>query len=356
LVRTLASKTRLAGALQCRIVARWVSRPTALHSLPITRAAGQETRRATTQGQTALARRLNAAIDAEHRSMPGVAFQIENPKCKIENCILPAACYIPAMPKSHRPRKQPPAEPKAGRAGRLLRDPEVTRPLASLIFLLPFLAFYAIGVFFVRPDFAARADILIRQVIAPLGVTGVMVPTYLVVAVLLVWHVLRGDPTRCSWPLVGLMGAETALLTVPLFGIYAGCRLVMHGLLSLELAADAQAGWLGAAMTSIGAGIYEELLFRLFLVGGPLVVARHLFGDRSPGLVAAVVLVSAGLFAGAHTIDNPQWFAWDSFLFRSAAGVYLGYIFAYRGFGIAVGVHILFDLFVKLTAVSQYAA
>jgi hypothetical protein len=260
------------------------------------------------------------------------------------------------MAKAKRARK-PPAIPKAGRAGRLLRDPEAARPLPSLIFLLPFLAFYGVGVFFVRPDFAARADILIRQVIAPLGVTGIMVPTYLVVAVLLLGHVLRRDPTRCSWSLLGLMAAETVLLMVPLFGIYAVCRLVLHEFLSLQLtSAGAPASWLAAAMTSIGAGIYEELLFRLFLVGGPLVVARHVFGNRSPGLVAAVVLVSAGLFAGAHTIDNPQWFAWDSFLFRVAAGVYLGYIFAYRGFGIAAGVHILFDLFVKLTALSQYAA
>jgi len=209
-------------------------------------------------------------------------------------------------------------------------------------------------VFFVRPDFAARADILVRQVIAPLGVTGVMVPTYLVVAILLIWHVLARDPTRLSWPLLGLMAAETILLMIPLFGIYAVCRLLLHSVLALEIPAiSAVTSWMAVAMTSIGAGIYEELLFRLFLVGGPLLVARWMLKDKSPGLVAAVVLVSAALFAGAHTLDNPRWFAWDSFLFRTAAGVYLGYIFAYRGFGIAAGVHILFDLIIKVGLAAQ---
>jgi membrane protease YdiL (CAAX protease family) len=252
------------------------------------------------------------------------------------------------MPRVKRSKKQSPAEPKGDRTGRLLRDPQTKRPLPSLIFLLPFLAFYGVGVFFVRPDFAARADILVRQVIAPLGVTGIMVPTYLVVAVLLIWHVLRRDPTRLSWPLLGLMAAETVLLMVPLFGIFGLSRLLLHEFLSLAIPAAPPASWMAVAMGSIGAGIYEELLFRLFLVGGPLLVARWVLKDQSAGLVAAVILVSAALFAGAHTIDNPRWFEWDSFLFRTAAGVYLGYVFAYRGFGIAAGVHILYDLIIKL--------
>jgi len=252
------------------------------------------------------------------------------------------------MPRIKRSKKQPSAEPKAGPKGRLLRDPDAARPLPSLLFLLPFLVFYGVGVFFVRPDFAARADILVRQVIAPLGVTGVMVPTYLVVAVLLAWHVLARDPTRVQWNLLGLMAAETVLLMVPLFGIYAFADVLFHRLLALAIPASAAAtSWMAAAMTSIGAGIYEELLFRLFLVGGPLLVARWVLKDRSPGLVAAVVLTSAAIFAGAHTIDNPRAFEWDSFLYRTGAGVYLGYIFAYRGFGIAAGVHILFDLIIK---------
>ena len=41
-------------------------------------------------------------------------------------------------------------------------------------------------------------------------------------------------------------------------------------------------------------------------------------------------------------------FAWDKFVFRAAAGTYLGAVFALRGFGIAAGAHILWNVYVVL--------
>jgi len=265
------------------------------------------------------------------------------------------------VPRASRSRKTTPdagqARPAPGRGGasradRLLRDPEAARPLPSLIFLSPLLAFYAIGVFFVRPDFAARADILVRDLIEPLGLTGILAPTYIVVGVLVAWHLARRDPMRVPGRLLGLMAAETLLLTIPIFALHALVSALFHGAMSLEMVAggDPAAGWLAVALTSVGAGIYEELLFRLIMVGVPLGIAWKVFRIDSSGLVVAVVLVAAGIFAGAHTIDDPRRFAWDSFIFRAGAGAYLGYVFARRGFGIAAGTHIVFDLVVKLAS------
>lgn len=285
------------------------------------------------------------------------------------------------MPKPRRSKKTPaaPADrppvaertPRAGRtprtaraAGHLLRNPHVARPLPSLVFLSPLLAFYAFGLLWVRPDLAARADILVRQIIAPLGVSGALAPLWLVIGILLLWHLVRRDPWRVPLPLVGLMAAETALLTVPLFAIMAASSVILHGYLDLAMpavweapshAAAAPPVWLVVAMTSIGAGIYEELLFRLALVGGVLLAAQRVLNLRSSGLTVAVVLAAAAVFAGAHTMDDPRQFAWDSFLFRTAAGAYLGYVFVRRGFGIASGVHIVFDLVIKLGMVMRQA-
>ena len=263
------------------------------------------------------------------------------------------------MPRAKRSKKSPPpSAPKSARAGRLFTDPQVSRPLPSLIVLSPLLAFYAFGLIWARPDLAVRADILVRQAIAPLGLTGVLAPTWLVIGVLLAWHLVRRDPWRVSGKVLGLMAAETALLTVPLFAILAASSVILHGYFSLELAAPRPpaTAWLAVAMTSIGAGIYEELLFRLVLVGGPLWIARQIFRWESSGFTVAVVLVAAAIFSGAHTLDNPRWFVWDLFLFRTTAGAYLGYVFARRGFGIAVGAHIVFDLIVKLAMVFCPAA
>ncbi len=262
----------------------------------------------------------------------------------------------PSRRRPKRSRRRPPPRRTKGAAGRFLHDPAATRPLPSLVFLAPVLAFYALGLIWVRPDLAARADLLLRQVLAPLGLTGVLAPTWLVVAILLVWHLVRRDPWRVPLRLLGHMAAETFLLAVPILFLLVVMRLAARTGTALALPAggSAPAGgpdWLALAMTSIGAGIYEELLFRLLMVGGTLWLARKLLGRDSPGVAVAVILIAAGIFAGAHTLDNPNRFAWDSFLFRSAAGTYLGYVFAMRGFGVVAGVHIVFDLLVKFAPV-----
>lgn len=253
------------------------------------------------------------------------------------------------MPRTRRARKtaSPPAKPAPW--ARFLRDTAAARPLASLVFLSPAFVFYVVGLLWVHPDLAARADILLRQALHWLGVTGVLAPTWLAVIVLLAWHMLRHDPWTVSRNLLLRMAVETLILTIPLFVILSVFHLASHSLLALPQARDAGAPtWLEVSMTSIGAGIYEELLFRLLMVGGPLFVLRHVLRKEAYGVVIAVVLVAAALFAGAHTLDDPTRFTWASFLFRTAAGAYLGFVFAYRGFGIAAGVHMVFDLAIKL--------
>lgn len=232
-----------------------------------------------------------------------------------------------------------------------LQEAETARPLASLVFLSPFLVFYAAGLIWVRPDLAARADILLRDVLRLLGLTGILAPTWLAVVVLLVWHLVRRDPWRVPAGLLGRMAAETVILTVPLFVILALFHSWQHAGLDVGAAAGRPPFWLAVAMTSIGAGIYEELLFRLLMVGGMIFLVRHVLRNESYGVVVAVVLMTAALFAGAHTLDDPSRFSWLSFLYRTAAGAYLGFVFAYRGFGIVAGVHMVFDLVIKLAAI-----
>ena len=255
------------------------------------------------------------------------------------------------MPRARRTRKTQAADSKPARRSGFLTKAEVARPLASLIFLSPLLVFYAVGLIWVRPDLAARADILLRQALEWLGVTGDLAPTGVVVAALLLWHLIRRDPWRVSWGTLAEMAAETALLAVPLFILHALFQAGAGGALALGPAADPAPAWLDIAMTSIGAGVYEELLFRLLLVGGPIFILRHILKDQSFGGIVAVVFMVAAIFSGAHHLDNPAGFAWPLFLYRAAAGGYLGFVFVYRGFGIATGSHIVFNLVVKLVTV-----
>jgi membrane protease YdiL (CAAX protease family) len=103
------------------------------------------------------------------------------------------------------------------------------------------------------------------------------------------------------------------------------------------------------AVGFVGAGIYEEFLFRLCLL--PLLVAG-LRVTRLPAPIAIVVAVVANsaLFSAAHYIGPAgEPFEQFSFLFRAVAGSYFAVLCLSRGFGITVGAHAAYDLLVGLS-------
>jgi membrane protease YdiL (CAAX protease family) len=96
----------------------------------------------------------------------------------------------------------------------------------------------------------------------------------------------------------------------------------------------------------LGAGIYEEALFRLLLLS--LLGFLFRLGDLPPrGADVLAILVSALIFAAAHHIGPAgEPFGGYVFLFRSIAGIYFALLYQYRGFGIAVGAHAGYDVLV----------
>ena len=96
----------------------------------------------------------------------------------------------------------------------------------------------------------------------------------------------------------------------------------------------------------VGAGVYEEALFRLTLI--PLFFAG-LRVLQAPQVVASAVAVTASafLFSLAHHAGTPgEAFTWFAFVFRWLAGVYFAWVFVVRGFGVAVGTHTAYDILV----------
>jgi len=107
-----------------------------------------------------------------------------------------------------------------------------------------------------------------------------------------------------------------------------------------------------------GAGLYEELLFRLTMLPLATMLLRGL-GMRPRGALVLAVLAVSLCFSLAHyrwDLDLFGWqlhtsgyaFDWFSFSFRFAAGTVFSALFVCRGFGIAVGAHALYDVFAVL--------
>jgi membrane protease YdiL (CAAX protease family) len=101
-------------------------------------------------------------------------------------------------------------------------------------------------------------------------------------------------------------------------------------------------------VTYLGAGIYEEAIFRLTLFSLLAALLRwiDLPGGVSAGLAA---VASAVLFSTAHHVGPyGQEYSNYLFVFRLLAGLYFALLYQFRGFGVAVGTHACYNVMVSI--------
>lgn len=143
----------------------------------------------------------------------------------------------------------------------------------------------------------------------------------------------------------GLMMLESAAYAVIVAAIVSQVvGLVFRPMLAAG--SDLSFGLFTNLALSIGAGLYEEFVFRLLLVGGLFFLFRKAGGREKPAYVAAAV-VGAVLFSWVHYVGPlGDAFTLPSFTFRFLFGLALNAIFLLRGFGVAAWTHALYDVFV----------
>ena len=215
------------------------------------------------------------------------------------------------------------------------------RPVVSLVFIAPLLAIYEAGVLIWGVQ--NGADAWMRQFLDLMGFSQHLLLPLLTVCVLLGWHYLSHEPWRFSPGVLSPMVAECFLLAICLqvVLVFQGTLLLSTGQASGPSIAAKMVGYLGA-------GIYEELLFRLILLSATVWLIRRWWTAQNMSLVLAV-LVSSLIFAAAHYVGHAgDVFHWFSFLFRFMAGVFFSILFIYRGFGIAAGAHAAYDILAML--------
>ncbi|HKA58024.1 MAG TPA: CPBP family intramembrane glutamic endopeptidase [Gemmatimonadales bacterium] len=102
-------------------------------------------------------------------------------------------------------------------------------------------------------------------------------------------------------------------------------------------------------MISLGAGIYEELLFRVLLVGALAWLGHKVLGWRPLFAGVAATVMGALIFSAFHYI-GPFGDKWDvySFVYRSIAGLFFSGLYLLRGFGVTAWTHALYDVFLLL--------
>jgi hypothetical protein len=225
-------------------------------------------------------------------------------------------------------------------------------PWASLLFLTPLLAAYEGGVWWLGADspnqFRNGADAWLRWGLDLFGVGQFLAAPVVVILVMLLWSWWRWSD-RPQDPVTTFFGMafESGLFAVVLWQLSRNFGPIID-LLGVRLQITVQTAPLARVLTFIGAGIYEEVLFRLGLFVGLYTLLRVI---RLPVIVALFLaaVFGAAAFAAAHHIGpygEPM--RADYFVFRSAAGLYFTFLFITRGFGIAVGAHAGYDILVGL--------
>lgn len=230
---------------------------------------------------------------------------------------------------------------------------DAARPLTALVFLLPLLVVYEVGLI-LSTGAASRnaADIWLRHLLEWFGLGHYFVLPLVTAGLLLAWHHLARYPWRFSvWTPV-LMVVETLFWAVTLAAAAKVIAMILAGgATPLDTAAPESAAFatFKQIVLYIGAGVYEELLFRVLLL--PAVAGLiHLSGvPRSQSYLFAAILTAIG-FALAHYLPGGETFvlseaaAWHRLIFRTLAGGFFAALFLWRGFGIAAGVHVVYDI------------
>ncbi|GAB5520549.1 MAG: CPBP family glutamic-type intramembrane protease [Rhodothermales bacterium] len=198
------------------------------------------------------------------------------------------------------------------------------------------------------------ADVWIKRVLASMGAGGMLALGLVVIAIgIAIYMVERKKQIPLKPKYFGWMIGESLIYGVVLAFIISsvvGWLFFMAPTVTSPLFFVPQ-GLDGVGLPtklalSIGAGLYEELVFRVILVGGMFWGLKQLMNNTNAAYVIAAV-VGALIFSWVHytgSLGDP--FTLSSFSFRFLFGLALNALYLVRGFGVAAWTHALYDVLV----------
>jgi membrane protease YdiL (CAAX protease family) len=204
---------------------------------------------------------------------------------------------------------------------------------ASFVLIFPLLLAYAVGVLFTGR--VNGADVVTRSLWAIAGSRTVYLLIYAALSGLFLLWIRRAN----RWSTLRLEVAAPVILEAAIYALTLGAliSLVLDRVLGMGLDARSVVG-------ALGAGVHEELVFRLAMFGGFVALLGGLERRFAVGLA---LVTSSLLFAAAHHLGaHGEPFTLHVFAFRALAGAAFGAIFWFRSLAHAVYAHVLYDLVV----------
>lgn len=223
------------------------------------------------------------------------------------------------------------------------------RLLYSYLLAVPLLILYEVLVIISQPDsrFIVRnaVDMWFKSLMS-LILVDVFWFTLILALVfgMYVFYKERGHFKELRQPFFLLMMLESVVYAV--LGAFIAGSTVGFIFNQTAIGSNSEFTFLQEVSLSLGAGLYEELFFRVILVSVLLVVFKPIFQNPKARYTAAIFL-AAVLFSAVHYIGAyGDQFLLSTFIYRLVFGLFLNAIYAFRGFGVAAWSHAIYDLMV----------
>ncbi len=232
-------------------------------------------------------------------------------------------------------------------------------PRYSVLFAFPLLALYEALAILLNQDAVGGvrngADVLLKSLFSVLGGRDGLAVFALVLVgtgIFIVWRDVRAHRGDLRLAVFAGMGLESIAYALVL-GLVAGAltSMLLHG--TLVIPGSARGPRLDLAtqlVVSLGAGIYEELLFRVLVVGTLAWGAQRVLGWKPAAAGAFAAALGALIFSAFHYVGPyGDRLTLASFTFRAVAGLLFSGLYLLRGFGITAWSHALYDVILSLS-------
>ena len=226
-------------------------------------------------------------------------------------------------------------------------------PLYSFLFTLPLFIIYEIGLLLSTSEDLSYlrngADALMRTMLSVFGITGL----FWIGGIFLVGFLTIYFLQKYSWDEYEIksryflsMVLESTIWSYLLFIFMSN----MHILLMVTNGHRV----IQNVTLAIGAGIYEEMLFRVVLIFLFNYIFALVFKCNNYLKLGISIVFASVFFSLFHFIGEfSDYFSFNIFMIRFLAGIALGILYYFRGFGITAWTHSLYDLIVLTRITTQ---
>ena len=226
-------------------------------------------------------------------------------------------------------------------------------PLYSFLFTIPLFFIYEVGIFLTSSSdlisMRNGADALMRQILSAFGMNGF----YWMGVIFFLGFTFVFIYQRHYWQDIEIYSNYLLVMMVESLIWSMGLYFFMSNVYILLMNPNGSV-LIQQVTLAVGAGIYEEILFRVLLIAGIASILGFVFqwSDLLRNWIA--MIIAAGIFSSFHFIGEfGDYFSFNIFMVRFFAGILLGILYFMRGFGITAWTHAIYDLIIITRITTQ---